>query len=72
MRGQWHRTGRKHLSMVENEPQFKYLEMTVKIQYLILDEIKRILKSGDVCYHSVLNLLSSRLMSKNMLEYTRL
>jgi hypothetical protein len=31
---------------------------------LILEEIKRRLNSGNACYHSVQNLLSSRLLSK--------
>jgi hypothetical protein len=33
---------------------------------LIQEEIKRRLNSGNVCYHSVQNLLSSRLPSKNV------
>jgi hypothetical protein len=33
---------------------------------LIHEEIKRRLNSGNACYHSVQNLLSSRLMSKNI------
>jgi hypothetical protein len=33
---------------------------------LIQEEIKRRLDSGNVCYHSVQNLLSSRLLSKNL------
>jgi hypothetical protein len=33
---------------------------------LIQEEIKRKLNSGDGCYHSVQNLLSSRLPSKNV------
>jgi hypothetical protein len=33
---------------------------------LILEEIKRRLNSGNACYHSVQNLLSSRLQSKNL------
>jgi hypothetical protein len=40
--------------------------MTVTIQNLIQEEIKRRLNSGDACYHSVQNLLSSRLLSKNV------
>jgi hypothetical protein len=32
---------------------------------LIDEEIRRILDSGNACYHSVQNLLSSRLLSKN-------
>jgi hypothetical protein len=35
-------------------------------QNLILEEIRRRLNSGDACYHSVQNLLSSRLLSKNL------
>jgi hypothetical protein len=34
-------------------------------QKLIQEEIKRRLNSGNACYHSVQNLLSSRLLSKN-------
>jgi hypothetical protein len=33
---------------------------------LIQEEIKRRLNSGNACYHSVQNLLSSRLQSKNV------
>jgi hypothetical protein len=33
---------------------------------LIQEEIKRRLNSGNACYHSVQNLLSSRLLSKNV------
>jgi hypothetical protein len=33
---------------------------------LIQEEIKRRLNSGNACYHPVQNLLSSRLLSKNM------
>jgi hypothetical protein len=40
--------------------------MTVTNQNLIQKEIKRRLNSGNVCYHSVKNLLSSRLLSKNL------
>jgi hypothetical protein len=46
--------------------QFKYLGTTVTNQNLIQKEIKRRLNSGNVCYHSVQNLLSSRLLSKNL------
>ena len=34
--------------------------------YFIAEEIKSRLKSGNACYHSVQNLLSSRLLSKNL------
>jgi hypothetical protein len=46
--------------------QFRYLGATVTNQNLIQEEIKRRLKSGNACYHSVQNLLSSRLLSKNI------
>jgi hypothetical protein len=50
----------------ENVSQFKYLGTTVTILNLIQEEIKRRLNSGNVCYHSVQNLLSSWLLSKNL------
>jgi hypothetical protein len=50
----------------ENVSQFKYFGTTVTNQNLIQEEIKRRLNSGDACYHSVQNLLSSRLLSKNL------
>ncbi|PNF17831.1 hypothetical protein B7P43_G05797 [Cryptotermes secundus] len=40
--------------------------MTITNQNLIQEEIKRRLNSGNACYHSVQNLLSSRLLSKNI------
>jgi hypothetical protein len=43
---------------------FKYLGTTVTNQNLIQEDIKRRLNSGNACYHSVQNLLSSRLLSK--------
>jgi hypothetical protein len=48
----------------ENVSQYKYFGTTVTNQNLIQEEIKRILNSGNACYHSVQNLLSSRLLSK--------
>jgi hypothetical protein len=50
----------------ENVAQFKYLASTVANQNLILEEIKRRLNSGNACYHSAQNLLSSCLLSKNV------
>jgi hypothetical protein len=50
----------------ENMSQFKYFRMTVSNLNLIQEEIKRTLNSGNACYHSVQNLLSSRLLSKNV------
>jgi hypothetical protein len=49
----------------ENVSQFKYLRMTVTNQNLIQEEIKTKLNSGNACYHSVQNIPSSRLLSKN-------
>jgi hypothetical protein len=46
--------------------QFKYLGTTVTNQNLIQEEVKRRLNSGNACYHSVQNLLSSRLLSENV------
>jgi hypothetical protein len=39
--------------------------MTITNKNLIQKEIKRILRSGNACYNSVQNLLSSLLLSKN-------
>jgi hypothetical protein len=45
---------------------FKYLGTTLTNQNDIHDEIKSRLNSGSVYYYSVQNLLSSRLISKNL------
>jgi hypothetical protein len=46
--------------------EFKYLGTTLTNQNSIQEEVKSRLKSGNVCYYSVQNLLSSRLLSKNL------
>jgi hypothetical protein len=47
----------------EDVAQFKCLGMTVTDQNFIQEEIKR-LNTGNACYHSFQNLLSSHLLSK--------
>jgi hypothetical protein len=49
-----------------NASQFRYLGTTVSNQNLIQEKNKGRLNSGSACYHSVQNLLSSRLLSKNV------
>ena len=46
--------------------EFKHLGTTLTKQNSIQEEIKRRLKSGNAFYHSVQNILSSRLLSKNL------
>jgi hypothetical protein len=50
----------------ENVAQFRYLGTTITNQNLIQEEIKSRLNSGNACYYLVQNLLSSRLLSKNI------
>ena len=53
-------------SSIERVEEFKYLGTTLTDQNSIQDEIKSRLKLGNACYYSVQNLLSSRLLSKNL------
>jgi hypothetical protein len=53
-------------SSFERVEQFIYLEITLTNRNSIQEEIKSRLKSENSYYHSVQNLLSSRLLSKNI------
>ena len=53
-------------STYEKVEEFKYLGTTLTNQNCIAEEIKSRLRSGNACYHSVQNLLSSSLLSKNL------
>ena len=50
----------------ERVEEFKHLGTNLINQNSIQDEIKSRLKSGNACYYSVRNILSSRLLSKNI------
>jgi UDP-galactopyranose mutase len=53
-------------SSFERVEEFKYLETTLTNQNCVQEEIEIRLKSGNACYHSVQDLLSSSLLSKNL------
>ena len=53
-------------STFERVEEFKYLGTNLTNQNSIGEEIKSRLRSGNACYHLVQNLLSSRLLSKNL------
>jgi hypothetical protein len=53
-------------SSFERVEQFKYLGSALTYQNSIQEEIKSRLKSGNACYNSVQNILSSNLISRNI------
>jgi len=53
-------------SSIERVEGFTYLGTTLTDQNSIQEEIKSRLKLGNACYHSVQNLLCSRLLSKKL------
>ena len=53
-------------SSFEKVEEFKYFGTTLTYQNSIQEEIKSRLKSGNACYHSVQNRLSSGLLSKSI------
>jgi len=53
-------------SSFERMEEFKCLGTTLSNQNSIQEKIKGRLKSGNACYHSVQNLLSSRLLPENL------
>jgi hypothetical protein len=65
------KTGQKHCIKVVNRSfedvaKFKYLRTKLTHQNCMHKEIKSRLHSGNACYHSVLSLLSSCLLSRNV------
>jgi len=53
-------------SSIERVEEFKYLGTTLTNQNSIQDEIKSRPKLGNACYYSMQNLLTSKLLSKNL------
>ena len=53
-------------SSIERVEEFKYMGTALTDQNSIQEEIKSRLKLGNVCYYLMQNLLSSRLLSKNL------
>ena len=53
-------------SSIERVEEFKYLGTTLTNQNSVQEEIKSKLRSGNACYHSMKNLLSSTFLSQNI------
>ena len=53
-------------SSFERMEEFRYLGTTLMYQNSIQEEVKSRLRSGNVCYHTVQNVLSSSMLSKNL------
>jgi hypothetical protein len=53
-------------SSIERVEEFKYLGTMLTDQNSVQEEIKSRLKLGNACFHSVQNMLSSRLLSKHL------
>ena len=66
-----HNAGRSHSTKIDNSifervEDFIYLGTTISNQNSIYEVIKGRMKSGNACYHSAQNLLSSTLLSVNL------
>ena len=66
-----HIAGQNHNIKINNNSfarveEFKYLGANLTNENSIQEEIKSTLNSGNACYYSVQDLLSSRLLSKNL------
>jgi hypothetical protein len=53
-------------SSIERVEEFKYLGTRLKDQNSIQEGVKSLLKLGNACYRLVQNLLSARLLSRNL------
>jgi hypothetical protein len=65
------KAGQKHSIQIANRSfevvaKFKYFLTTLSDQNCMQEELDSGLNSGNVCYHSVQSLLSSRLLSRNV------